>query len=356
MTVPFLEGFTAITGPNGSGKSNIADAIMFVLGPKSPKAIRAGRLTDLIFNGGKGGRPEKYCKVSLVFANEDRLIPIDDDEIKLTRMVKFSPSNKESYYSYFYVNGRASSLTEFNDLLANAKITADGYNFVMQGDINAITRMSPLERRRILEDVAGITRFDKDIDLSERKRTDVEENLKMIQLTLNEIGTELRRLEKDRKAALKYMEYKERWETSKAYLAHKKVEMFEREISAVQEQTTGYETELEQGKKRVEELRATLEEVSADLEKVELEIVEKGGDEARELKEKIDEARLEIARAKDAILTSKERVREMKVEKTSSGKDLATLTVDLKRMGKEADGVRTDHEARKKELDAKRKE
>ncbi len=356
MTVPFLEGFTAITGPNGSGKSNIADAIMFVLGPKSPKSIRAGRLTDLIFNGGKGGRPEKYCKVSLVFDNQDRLIPIDNDEVKLTRMVKLSQSNKDNYNSYFYVNGRSSSLTEFNDLLANAKISADGYNFVMQGDINAITRMSPLERRRILEDVAGITRFDKDIDLSERKRTDVEENLRMIQLTLNEIGTELRRLEKDRKSAIKYREYNERLETSKAYLAHKKVDTFEREIAAVQEQTTEYETELEEGKKRVEELRATLAEVTAEFEKIEAEIVEKGGDEARELKAKIDEARLEIARAKDAIITSKERVREMKVEKASAAKDLATLTKDLKRMGTEADAVRKDHEARKKDLDAKRKE
>ena len=241
LTIPFLEGFTAITGPNGSGKSNIADAIMFVLGPKSSKAIRAGKLTDLIFNGGKGGRPEKYCKVSLVFDNADRLIPIESDEVKLTRLVKVSPSNKDASLSYFYVNGKPSSLGEFNDLLANAKISADGYNFVMQGDINAITRMSPLERRRILEDVAGITRFDRDIELSTKKRVEVEENLKMIDLTLTEIRTELKRLERDRQAALKYMEFKERLERAKALMAFKKRDMIEREIAAVQEQIASYE-------------------------------------------------------------------------------------------------------------------
>ena len=68
--VPFFPGFTAITGPNGSGKSNIADAILFVLGPKSSKTMRAGRLTDLIFNGGKKQKnPAKYCRVSLLFDN-----------------------------------------------------------------------------------------------------------------------------------------------------------------------------------------------------------------------------------------------------------------------------------------------
>src|SRR4030065_2550251 len=86
-TVPLLQGYTTITGPNGSGKSNIADAILFVLGPKSSKVVRAGRLTDLIFNGGKKHKnPAKYCKVSLVFDNKERKMSLDSDEVILTRM------------------------------------------------------------------------------------------------------------------------------------------------------------------------------------------------------------------------------------------------------------------------------
>src|SRR5512137_1042390 len=79
MTIPMLDGFTAVTGPNGSGKSNISDAILFVLGPKSSKALRAGKLTDLIFNGGNSKQPASFCKVSLVFDNQDRTIPVDAD-------------------------------------------------------------------------------------------------------------------------------------------------------------------------------------------------------------------------------------------------------------------------------------
>ncbi|HOL07921.1 MAG TPA: AAA family ATPase, partial [Methanomassiliicoccaceae archaeon] len=113
LTVPLLEGYTAVTGPNGSGKSNISDAILFVLGPKSSRAIRAGKLSDLIFNGGKDRSPASYCKVSLVFDNQDRTIPIDEDMVRLTRVIKMS-QDRESYTSTFYVNDRRSSLGEFD--------------------------------------------------------------------------------------------------------------------------------------------------------------------------------------------------------------------------------------------------
>src|SRR6266542_3341387 len=92
VRVPFLPGYTTVTGPNGSGKSNIADAILFVLGPKSAKAIRAKRLTDLIWNGGKDKNASDYCQVSLLFDNGDRQIPVEADEVKLTRYIGLSPS------------------------------------------------------------------------------------------------------------------------------------------------------------------------------------------------------------------------------------------------------------------------
>src|SRR5437899_12544152 len=120
ISVPFLQGYTSITGPNGSGKSNIADAILFVLGPKSAKAIRAKRLTDLIWNGGKDKKASSHCEVSLFFDNSDRAIPIEADEVKLTRYVALSPAVKEGYNSYFYVNDQKSTLHEFDRLIANA--------------------------------------------------------------------------------------------------------------------------------------------------------------------------------------------------------------------------------------------
>ena len=129
LVVPFFPGFTAITGPNGSGKSNIVDAILFVLGPKSSKVMRAGRLTDLIFNGGKKHKnPAKYCKVSLVFDNKKRRMPVDSNEVILTRMIKRAPlkNDPNNYYSKFYINERAASFSDFENVLFHARMSGEG--------------------------------------------------------------------------------------------------------------------------------------------------------------------------------------------------------------------------------------
>ena len=191
----FKKGFTAISGPNGSGKSNITDAILFVLGPKSSKMIRAQRLTDLIYNGGKNGRPADYCKVSLIFENKDRILPIDEDEVKLTRYIKRA-NNEEGYNSYFYINDERARLQDFTSLLVHAKISAEGYNFVQQGDVTRIVEMTPLERRTILDDIAGITKYDAEIKKAEEKRKITEENMEKLDVLLDEIRRRIEELEK----------------------------------------------------------------------------------------------------------------------------------------------------------------
>ena len=190
LVVPFFPGFTAITGPNGSGKSNIVDAILFVLGPKSSKVMRAGRLTDLIFNGGKKQKnPAKYCKVSLVFDNSDHKMPVEANEVILTRMIKRAPlkDNPDNYYSYYYINGRAANFSKFIDVLAYARISGDGYNIVKQGDVTNLVTIGAVDRRRVLDDVAGISTFDTDIKKAEKEQGDVEHNLERIHIILNEI-------------------------------------------------------------------------------------------------------------------------------------------------------------------------
>src|SRR5439155_712178 len=134
---------------------NIADAILFILGPKSAKAIRAGKLTDLIWNGGKDKNAADSCQVSLIFDNSDRQIPLEADEVKLTRYIGLSPSVEGGYNSYFYINDRKPSLSEFDSLLAHARLSAEGYNLVQQGDIQRIVSMSSVEPRRIRDNIAG---------------------------------------------------------------------------------------------------------------------------------------------------------------------------------------------------------
>lgn len=325
ISIPFLQGYTGITGPNGSGKSNVADAILFVLGPKSSKAIRAGKLTELIWNGGKEKKGADYCQVSLVFDNSDRAIPIEADEVKLTRYVGLSPAVDGSYNSYFYINDRKSSLSEFDSLLAHARISAEGYNLVQQGDVQKIVSMSSVDRRRILDNIAGITKFDDDIGQAEGKRRETEENLDRIRIILDEIDKQLAQLESDRDGALKYRDLNERLSTAKAQMAYKNRELIERQIAGTKEQITKHEADKEKLVAQKDEIRKQFDAAVARLSELEREMAERGGEEAKQLKEKLDGLRIERARATDGIETSKEALKQVRSETGEADKEKAKV-------------------------------
>jgi chromosome segregation protein len=352
--IPLLQGYTCVTGPNGAGKSNISDAILFVLGPKSSRVIRAGKLTDLIFNGGKDKKPAKECSVSLVFDNSDRLMPIGSDTVKLTRTVRLSENNTEGYYSYFYVNDRKSSLGEFDNLLANARISADGYNFVQQGDITRITTMTNLERRRILDDISGITKFDEEIQSAEKEKGAAEENIARLSIILDELKKQMKQLDADREGALKYKELHDRMALAQACLVVKRKESGDREISSLNEQIVNYTQEKEKSEKKKDEMVAQLTEISQELEQVEAEIAERGGEEAREVKEKIDNLRIEIARAKDAVQNSEEAIVNLKEVKRAQQEDLKAVQKDLKELEEKLAPFKERHEEKSRLLEEKR--
>ncbi|MFO7677298.1 MAG: AAA family ATPase, partial [Thermoplasmatota archaeon] len=272
LTVPFFQGFTAVTGPNGSGKSNIVDAILFVLGPKSSKVMRAGRLTDLIFNGGKKQKnPAKFCRVSLVFDNKSRKMPIESDEVILTRMIKRAPlkNDPDNYYSYYYINERAATYTEFINILNYARIAGDGYNIVKQGDVTNFIKMGSVERRRIIDDVAGISIFDADIKKAEKEQQDVEKNLDRVKIILNEITSQTRQLKKDRDEAYRYKELKDKLYETKAKIAYKKKEEIENQIAEISQQITSYETEQNKLYDTKKELKNQHTQLLQDLEEIE---------------------------------------------------------------------------------------
>jgi len=338
--IPILPGYTAITGPNGSGKSNISDGILFVLGPKSSRVIRAGKLTDLICNGGKSGHQASECKVSLYFDNTDRLIPYDSDTVKLTRIVRVSDS-EEGYYSYYYINDRKSSLGDIESLLSHARISADGYNFVQQGDITKIVNMGNVERRRILDDISGISQFDDEINRAEKERAEAEENISKLDVIVDELRKQMKQLESDRECAMKYRDMRDKLLLSKAQLATKKKEEVESELAAVQTQIAAYESEKVKLEKRIEELKEEMAELDQKTADKDAELLEKGGESARELKEKMDSIRIELARADDAVQTSEEQLKTL----AEQGKG---LKVEVKKVTKEL----ADLEEKQKELAA----
>ena len=339
ISIPFLRGYTAITGPNGSGKSNIADAILFVLGPKSSKAIRAGKLTDLIWNGGKEKKGADYSQVSLLFDNSDRQIPIEADDVKLTRYIGLSPSVDGGYNSYFYINDRKSSLSEFDSLLAHARISAEGYNLVQQGDVQKMVSMSSVDRRRILDNIAGITKFDDDISQAEGKRRETEENLERIRIILDEIDKQLAQLEADREGALKYKELNGRLTTAKAQMAYKNRELIERQITGTKEQITKHEADKAKLVAQKEDLRKQLDAAVARLSELEQEMADRGGEEAKQLKEKLDSLRIERARASDGIETSHETLKQLRPESAEANKEKTKVVKETDGLAREKTNV-----------------
>ena len=316
VKIPFTTGFTGVTGPNGSGKSNISDAILFVLGPKSSKVIRAGKLSDLIFNGGKTGRPALQCKVSLVFDNKDRVIQVNNDEVVLSRIVRrTSTSSTTDANSYFYINNAKSSLKEFDRLLSHARISADGYNSVQQGDVNHIANMGPVERRRILDTIAGVTRFDEEISRAEKKKVKALQDMERIGLLLDEIRTRVSSLDGEREEASQYLELQESLKNGEALIAHKKLGGVTSEANALREQLSKYrelEGELAEEKKRLE---AAAAEVQVTIDKLKEEMEQKGGEGIEELREKMDTLRLQRARASDSVEDAEDSMRRLRGEK-----------------------------------------
>lgn len=363
LTVPFEPGFTAITGPNGSGKSNIGDAIMFVLSPNTPRAMRAKNLSDLIFNGGAGGKGADHCTVSLVFDNADRTMPVEADTVTLTRRVKIAPTkeNPTAYNSYFYVNGRASQKKEFVDLLDHARISADGYNITLQGDVTHICNMTPMERRTILDDIAGVTTFDRDLTQADGRKADVQANLERIRIVLDEIQRNLAQLDREKESATKYRDLQAAIRRLKGLMAWRRKADLAAQVADVQAKIDQFTKDSDKVRTQLDELKVKHTEAQARFTEVEAKIREQGGEEVAKIQEQIKLAR-------DAMVRLEEKINYAKAQSQQAGEETAPLADELKRIEKElektaklqaqqtaaAAAATGELEARKKELDGVR--
>ena len=330
--VPFEPGFTGVAGPNGMGKSNISDAILFVLGPTSSKALRADRLTHLFFNGGSSKKPATECEVSLVFENKDHLLPVQSDEVEVTRYVKLAPNDPNGYYSYFYVNGRRSTQSEIDSLLAHARLAGDGYNLVQQGDVNKVVAMGPIPRRGLVERLAGISQYDDELGRAETKRADLETNLGRIGTLLTEIRGRIASLESQRLQAIEYRQLQEQKRKAEGRLARAGHRLALQEVASCEALVGKLHDELERIRSEVTALEAERQKLDASIEQVEREIAKRGGAEAVKFKADLDEKRMAFARLDQRVQSTQQAIEELETrfhaltdQGKSTEKELARL-------------------------------
>ncbi len=379
VSVPLMEGYMAITGPNGSGKSNITDAIMFVLGPKSPKVVRAGKQTDLIYNGNKSSGRADFMKVTLVFDNTDRMLSWNADEVRFTRVVKMA-GNGEDYYSSFYINDQKSNLAEFDSLLTRARISADGYNLVQQGDVTDITKMGAVERRRVIDRISGVESYDADIASAEKERDAAQENMDSTNIVIGELETQIRRLEKEREVARKHIELKGKLDMANAQLKHRhlanEVEKKNTTLDAIEKTNQ----EIISLRDRKVDLNNIIDECTTGISDTEKEIEARVGPEYTELKRKIEAVRIDKALADDVISKNEEKISdderelqgyqeefvenesqlqsviqsisELEIGLEANKKDLAGAKAEEDRISKEMESLGGEHATLEKDLKA----
>lgn len=297
VKIPFFDGFTTISGPNGSGKSNIIDGILFVLGLSSSRTLRAEKLTDLIYNGESSKRPD-FAQVTILFDNTDREMPVDSDEISITRKIRETDSG---YYSYFYFNGKAVSLSEVHNHLAKARVTPEGYNVVMQGDVTRIINMTPTERRKIIDEIAGVAEFDSKRDRAMGELDIVRERVERVDIIIDEVGLQLEKLKKERDQAVKYQSLKEEKMKFEGFVLLAKLKDAKTELESVIGDIGSKHDVLEKLGEALDEKHLKVEELERSLEEMTSNIQKMGEDEQIQVKKDIEETRGEISRCVGSI-------------------------------------------------------
>ena len=195
----FGEDITAIVGPNGSGKSNISDAIRWVMGEQSSKALRGGKMEDVIFGGTAVRRQQGFAEVSLVLDNTDHIFPMEESEVMVTR--RYYRSGESEYY----INRRSVRLKDVNELFMDTGLGREGYSIIGQGRIDEILSVKSADRREVFEEAAGISRYRHRKEEAERRLERTDENLVRINDKISELELQVEPLREQSEKAKKYL-------------------------------------------------------------------------------------------------------------------------------------------------------
>lgn len=343
--IPLLKGFTTVSGPNGSGKSNIIDSVLFALGLANASELRAENLSHFISTYTK--RNEAFVKVT--FGETE-----NGEDLSIGRKIR---KTSQGYASTYYVNDSVTTLTNVHAILEKYNVTPNSYNVMMQGDVMGITNCSPKNRRKIIDEIAGIADFDRRIEQATNELETVEQRVERSNVILNEVDNRLEQLKEEREVALKYQKLRDEKQGLESQIS--KVRFFDIKNSLEK----AHENILEFTKKKKEEeinnkdLDERLTLISKKFEEVSNLVKEKGETEQIELKKQEEALKGEIDRKNNASNYADKQIHDglRAIENAKNGiegfkKKIENLKLNIKLKDDEIDGIKNNITVREAEL------
>lgn len=256
----FEPGLTVIVGPNGSGKSNISDAILWVLGEQSAKQLRGQAMEDVIFSGSSARKPVGVAEVTLVLDNSDHVLPVDFNEVAVTRRMYRSGESE------YLINSSPCRLMDVQDILHDSGLGKDTHSIISQGKLDAILQSRPEERRALIEEAAGISKHKRRKERALRKIASMDEHLTRARDINREISRQLKPLERQVDRAKKYRELSERGRELSQMLAVDDLRRLQLSWQDVETRAKEAAAALELAQYRVQEKERELEKLQVLLE------------------------------------------------------------------------------------------
>lgn len=351
VAINFDKGFTVITGPNGSGKSNIADAILFAIGENSPKALRAanGRLTGLVYDPRKedtqAAQRGNGCRVTIHFDNSDRSIPIDADLVTVSRELKEDGEN------VYYLNAKRTTRFALTQVLDLAGLTPGGLNIVPQGSATRVADLTPEEKRRMIEDVVGIARFDERKAEAQRQLSQADQRLEVAMARIGEMKSTLESLDVQRNDMIRFnlLENQINWLT--AVRTSKRIGEFRERLSSLKAALQEMNARLQELNERLGDFDGRIVQVENERIRFIVDVVQGGGASHVDLQFQLAEVENELKGLEGDLEDSQHNVQDLEQETipqlkqivSAKEKEVAASTAQVKQQGSELERLDARH-------------
>ena len=349
----FMPGITTVIGPNGSGKSNISDAIRWVLGEQSMKSLRGSKTEDVIFAGTQSRKSVGFAEVSMVMDNTDQKLPIEYNEVTITR--KLYRSGESGYF----INKTPCRLKDVLELFMDTGIGKDGYSIIGQGKIDEILSNKSDERRHIFEEAAGIVKYRVRKAESEKKLEQAKLNLLRINDIISEIETSIEPTRVQAEKAKQFLKLRDELKSIEIGLFIHNINDYKKRIEEVINEENIYNTQLVRENERLSNIQETKEKLRASLDNIteQIEKMQNLGFENDKKKEqikadinlnleKINNNNSNFERLEKEIIENDERLKVLEEEKDQKNSKKINLTENKEKFAKELE----EKEASLKEL------